>query len=254
LKIIANRAELLALCLTAARLATDVSPLDELCGFLLYADADTGQLSVSATNLEVSLQGRMKADIREGGSLVLNGKMGVGMLSKLPGELVVLCDRPNNTLLLAGGKAKYTLGVLPGRRYPPLELPFPADTVQVSGVPAMARRTVFAASDDKTKMAMQCVNLVFSEDGLKAVSSDGSRVMSVKGETKDTGAISMMIPARSLALLAGMCTDEDVFHVGTTGKSIVYMKENFIFSRGGWTVSTSIRTRCSVPASRSSPS
>ncbi len=230
MKIIANRAELLALCRRAARLANDVSPLEELCGFLLEADADTGQLSVSATNLEVSLQGRIKADIREGGSLVLNGKMGVGMLSKLPGELVVLCDRPNNTLLLAGGKAKYTLGVLPGRRYPPLELPFPADTVQVSGVPAMARRTVFAASDDKTKMAMQCVNLVFSEDGLKAVSSDGSRVMSVKGETKDTGAISMMIPARSLALLAGMCTDEDVFHVGTTGKSIVYMKENFIFS------------------------
>ncbi len=101
----------------------------------------------------------------------------------------MLCDRPNNTLLLAGGKAKYTLGVLPGRRYPPLELPFPADTVQVSGVPAMARRTFSRRRTIKPKRAMQCVNLVFSEDGLKGVSSDGSRVMSVRAKRR--------IPARS---------------------------------------------------------
>ena len=41
-------------------------------------------------------------------------------------------------------------------------------------------------------------------------------------------------PAESLRLslgkLAGMCGDEDVFRVGTTGKSIVFFKENFLFS------------------------
>ncbi|MFR0797965.1 MAG: hypothetical protein ACLSHJ_04000 [Oscillospiraceae bacterium] len=30
--------------------------------------------------------------------------------------------------------------------------------------------------------------------------------------------------------LAGMCGNEDVFRVGTTGKSIVFFKENFLFS------------------------
>ncbi len=47
MKIIANRAELLAMCRRAARLANYASPLEELRGFLLEADADTGQLSVS---------------------------------------------------------------------------------------------------------------------------------------------------------------------------------------------------------------
>ena len=230
MKVIANRAELLTLCKRAARLANDASPVEELRGILLEANADAGQISVSATNMEVSLRSQMKAEVREDGSLVLNAKMSVGMLSQLPGELIALHSRENNTLLLAGGRARYQIGILPGRGYPPIDLPFPADTVQVSGVPAMARRTVFAASDDKTRAAMQCVNLIFSEDGLKAVSSDGSRIMSAKGETKGGGAVSMMIPARSLALLAGMCTEEDVFSVGTTGKSIVYMKESFLFS------------------------
>lgn len=230
MKVIINRAELLALCKRAAKLANDASPIEELRGILLEADADTGQISVSATNMEVSLRSQMKADVRESGSLILNAKMGVGMMALLPGEQIALYGRDSNTLLLAGGKAKYTISVLPGRSYPPIKLPFPTDTVQVSGVPSMARRTVFAASDDKARAAMQCVNLIFSENGLKAVSSDGSRIMSAKGEVKGTGAVSMLVPARSLALLAGMCTEEDVFSVGTTGKSIVYMKDNFIFS------------------------
>ena len=229
MKVIVNRAEFLALCKCAARLANDSSPIEELRGVLLEADADTGQLSVSATNMEVSLRSQMKADVRDGGSLVLNAKMAVGMIGQLPGEQIGLYSQAN-TLLLAGGHAKYAVSVLPGRRYPPIDLPFPADTVQVSGVPAMSRRTVFAASSDQSRAVMQCVNLTFSDDGLKAVSSDGFRVMSAKGELKGGGAISMLIPARSLALLAGMCSDEDVFHVGTTGKSIVYMKEGFIFS------------------------
>ena len=229
MKVIANRAELLALCKRAARLANNSSPIEELRGILLDANADTGELSLSATNMEVSLRSQMKSDVRESGSLVLNAKMAVGMIGQLPGEQIALYSQ-DSTLLLAGGKTKYVISVLPGRRYPPIDLPFPVDTVQVSGIPAMSRRTTFAASNDQSRAVMQCVNLIFSDDGLKAVSSDGIRVMSAKGEVKGGGAISMLIPARSLALLASMCTDGDVFHVGTTGKSIVYMKEGFIFS------------------------
>lgn len=230
MKVIANRAELLALCKRAAKLANDSSPIEEFRGILLDADGDAGQIRVSATNMEVSLRGRMKAEVRESSSLILNGKMAVGMLSLLQGDLVALHGQSNNTLLLAGGRAKYIVSVLPGRRYPPIELPFPVDTVQVSGIPTMARRTVFAASEDNDRATMKCINMIFTEDGLKAVSSDGSRIMSVKGESKGGGAVSLLIPARSLSLLAGMSTDEDIYSVGATGKSIVFMREGLLLS------------------------
>lgn len=231
MKVIADRMELLALCKRAARLASEAAPMDELKGILLNADAATGQISVSATNMEVSLRSQMKAEVRESGSWIINARLCVGMLSQLPGKVIAMYGQTtNSTLLVAGGQAKYSVSVMPGRRYPPIELPFPDDTVQVSGVPAMSRRTAFAASEDKTRATMQCVNLVFSEDGLKAVSSDGSRIMSAKGDVKGAGAVSMLIPARSLALLAGICTDADIFLVGTTGRNIVFLKEGFIFS------------------------
>lgn len=54
--------------------------------------------------------------------------------------------------------------------------------------------------------------------------------MTAKGDDQSTGDISLLVPASSLGKLAGMCGNEDVFRVGTTGKSIVFFKENFLFS------------------------
>ncbi len=45
MKVIANRAELLTLCKRAARLANDASPVEELRGILLEANADAGQIT-----------------------------------------------------------------------------------------------------------------------------------------------------------------------------------------------------------------
>ena len=40
----------------------------------------------------------------------------------------------------------------------------------------------------------------------------------------------MLIPAASLEKLAQLVTNKDTFNVGTTGKTIVFMKEDFAFS------------------------
>lgn len=55
-------------------------------------------------------------------------------------------------------------------------------------------------------------------------------IVTAKGDDQSTGDISLLVPALSLGKLAGMCKDEDEFRVGTTGKSIVFFKENFLFS------------------------
>lgn len=42
--------------------------------------------------------------------------------------------------------------------------------------------------------------------------------------------MSLLIPAASLGKLSNMCQDKDEFRVGTTGKSIVFFREKFLFS------------------------
>ncbi|ALP94347.1 DNA polymerase III beta subunit [Intestinimonas butyriciproducens] len=203
--------------------------MDELRCVLLEAGEDN-TLTMAATNMEVALERRMQAQVREGGSLLMGAKLFVGMLSLLGGETVTIQGEDGRQAQIASGTCCYTIPLLPVSRYPRMEIPFPEDTVAVSNIPHMAARTVFAAAESESKPAMQCVKLTFTSDGLKAVSYDGSRLAAAKGDSKGNASVSMLMPAASLNKLARLVSNKDELDVGTTGKSVVFTKENFMFS------------------------
>jgi len=117
-----------------------------------------------------------------------------------------------------------------GKTYPQMSIPFPEDTVKVSAIPSMVGRTGFAAAENGTMPLLKCLNLKFTSQGLRAIGSDGSCVVSAKGDMQSTGNISLLVPAMALERLARLCNDKDVFSVGTTGKQIVFLRENYAFS------------------------
>lgn len=226
-----NRAELLAAVRRASTIAPPDSPLDVLKGVLLEADSADGVLTVTSTNLEVSLAEKLPCTVHEDGALVFTAKTLAEMLQRLPEETAELCRRENRgRMTLTSGSAGYSVDVWDMGAFPKPDLPFPEDTVKVSGVPSMTQHTVFATAQDQSKPLLRCVNLMFTSTGLRAAGSNGSCIVTAKGDDQSTGDISLLIPASSLGKLAGMCGNEDVFRVGTTGKSIAFFKENFLFS------------------------
>lgn len=226
-----NRAELLAAVKHASAIAPADSPLDVLRGVLLETDSTNSTLTVTSTNLEVSLAEKLPCTVHEDGALVFAAKTLGEMLQRLPEETAELCRRENRgRMTLTSGSAGYSVDVWDMGAFPKPDLPFPEDTVKVSGVPSMAQHTVFATAQDQSKPLLRCVNLMFTSTGLRAAGSNGSCIVTAKGDDQSTGDISLLIPASSLGKLAGMCGNEDVFRVGTTGKSIVFFKENFLFS------------------------
>ena len=66
----------------------------------------------------------------------------------------------------------------------------------------MAKRTVFAADENNEKPMLKCVQLRVTQDGLRAAGSDGTCVVTVRGNDKSTGNFSVLIPAPSLSRLA----------------------------------------------------
>lgn len=133
-------------------------------------------------------------------------------------------------MALRSENACYKVDVWDRGSFPKPDLPFPEDTVKLSGIPAMAQRTVFATAQDNNKPLLKCVNLKFTNVGLRAAGSNGNCIVTAKGDDQSKGDISLLIPATSLGKLARMCADKDEFRVGTTGKNIVFFKENFLFS------------------------
>lgn len=115
-------------------------------------------------------------------------------------------------------------------QYPRMEIPCPAATVPVSGIPSLTKRTAFAVSEDTTRPMLKCVNLIFGTDGLQAVSTDSFRIASAKGDRESRGNISFLVPAASLEKLAALVDNREKLQVGATGRHIVFTKENFSFA------------------------
>ena len=230
LDFIVNRAELLTAARKAAAIAPVDSPVKELEGVLLEAEHETGSLVVSATNMELSLKQKMRCEAKEDDAVVINARLLVQMLEKLSGERVRL-QRPARkpVLHVVSELTRYAVPVRERAAFPNLTFPFPEDTVQVRGIPSLARRTVFATCQDPAKPLLRCVNLMFTKNGLRTAGSDGCCVVTARGDEKSVGSVNLLIPAASLDKLARMSADADEFRVGTDGKTIVFSKEGFLF-------------------------
>ena len=229
MKIIANRQELLAIVKKAAHIAPVKSPVALLEGIFLEGDENTGQITVIATNLEVSLSCQMKASIPFGGTMVANARLFRDMLCTLSDEMVII-EIIAEQLHLRSGSAEYNISVLPAKNYPIPEFPCPLDMVKMKCIPTLAEKTAFAVSSQVENPKMSCVNLAFTSSGMNATGCDGIRLMSTKAGGDIAGDISLLVPATSLKMLASMVTDDEVFHVGTTGNYLVFMREDFAFS------------------------
>lgn len=202
MKFTVNRTELLAAAQNAERIAPRVSTIEILQCAYLQAEQDT--LTVASGNLEIALEQQLPAQIDRDGSVVVKASLLSGMLRLLDGERVTF-QMKSGKLVVSSGNAEYAIPVMDAAQYPRMEIPCPAATVPVSGIPSLTKRTAFAVSEDTSRPMLKCVNLIFGADGLQAVSTDSFRIASAKG-------------------------DREKLQVGTTGKTIVFTKENFSFA------------------------
>ena len=227
MKFTVNRTELLAAAQNAERIAPRVSTIEILQCAYLQAEQDT--LTVASGNLEIALEQRLPAQIESEGSVVVKAPLLSGMLRLLDGERVTF-QMKSGKLVVSSGNAEYAIPVMDAEQYPRMEIPCPAATVPVSGIPSLTKRTAFAVSEDTTRPMLKCVNLIFGADGLQAVSTDSFRIASAKGDRESRGNISFLVPAASLEKLAALVDNREKLQVGTTGKTIVFTKENFSFA------------------------
>ena len=230
MRVTINRIELVNAAKRAAAIAPGSSPIKEMACALLETDNASGKLTVTSTNMETSLEQKIRCTSQEEDALAVNAKLLAAMLEKLPGETVELHRESRGLILhLRSGDAEYAVFIFERGSYPKPEIPFPEDTVKLSGIPSMARQTMFATSEDKDKPLMRCVNLMFTREGLKGVGYNGRCLVAAKGDDKSAGNISLLLPANSLEKLAGLCSDADEFNVGVAGKFLVFQRPGLTF-------------------------
>ena len=228
-----KRQEMLTLAFQAAKAVprSTGAQADAIKGIHIEADSRRSMLTLTATNYEVAIRTSMAASVEESGSCVVSASLFPAVIAKLPEEDVDLETSESGRLTIRAGNSCFHLGVFPGDRYPMPELPFPDDTLPVSGLCSLARNTVFAAAEDGSQSPpLKCIQLHIGPEGLKASASNGFCVMEADGDKTCRGHSELLLPAHSLKVLAAISKDSDVYEMGLAGKSLVFWSGTLLFS------------------------
>ncbi len=223
-----SRADMLAAAKTVARVAPISEPVEMLNGILVECRDDG--VFLTATNLEVSIQLKLKANIIATGEMLVHPRVLPGMLALLPGEVVSFSEVKANVLSVKGGKSGYEINCQPSKKYSKPVIPFPEDSVKISGICSLAKRTVFVASKDTHRPVMQCVNVKLQKNAIHAAACDGIKLMLVKTEASSPESREFLLPAKSLQTLASISADDDVFEVSDIGNEIVFVRGDMMLT------------------------
>ena len=225
-----NRKTMLEAAKNVAKIAPSSSPVDVLNGILIESNEETGEVYLTATNYEISIQQKVMASVKEGGAMLINARLLVGMMSMLEGEIVILsADRPE-LLKVIGDKCTYKINCLPSKSYPKPIMPFPEESALMTGICSLAKRTTFAVSKDESKPSLQCVQVKLKNNAVYATACDGIRMMLVKDSAEQTDEREFLLPGRALQTLAAASKDDDVFEVGDIGNEVVFVRGDMIFT------------------------
>lgn len=176
-----------------------------LSGLLL--EADSGGLTLSCFDYEVSARIRVDAEVTEPGTALVPGRLLAEITRSLPSADVEF-DYEKDDVTLTCGPASFTLVTLPVKEYPRLpELPRLAGTVDGGALATAIGQVVPAASRDDTLPVITGVNVEIDGDVVKLVATDRYRLAVRElgwNPAQPDAQGTLLVPAKTLADAARM--------------------------------------------------
>jgi DNA polymerase-3 subunit beta len=195
-----------------------------LSGILLEAQSD--ELRLAATDMELSLRAAVPAQVEGDGAVVLPGRTLVDIARLLPGDEVTIDYRPAESVVHVGsGSASYTLHTYNAEDFP--RLPEFAETatfaVDHDALLETIARVARAASRDEARPVLTGVLVQFAGDKLVMAATDSYR-LAVKETALASPApdIEAIVPSRALQELARIPGDDDEIAVGVQENQVLF--------------------------------
>ena len=232
LRLTCQRDELVRQLSVVSRALSARSTVQILAGILL--DASEGQLSLSATDMELSLQSSLEADVDEQGKVVVPGRLFVELTRLLPESEVAIAHRPEDGVVeVTCGSANYRLHTYGLEDFPRLP------DAGGSGLYAIDRpafvetaiKVSRSASRDESRPVLTGI-LVRFEPGKVVMAATDSYRLSVK-ETPlegDAPELEAIVPARALAELARIAQGDGELQLGVHENQVVFTLEGVVLT------------------------
>jgi DNA polymerase-3 subunit beta len=168
-------------------------------------EAEKDQISLSTTNLDLGIRCKIKAEVKETGSVTLPVKRLATIVRELPSVDVTFDGSPNHQVKLTSGGSTFKIMGIGREEFPPLPEfgDEKAYTLEQSELISMLRSVSYAQSTDETRYILNGVYFNFRDEKLTLVATDGRRLALIAKEMEvpvaSAGAI--ILPAKTVSEL-----------------------------------------------------
>lgn len=177
-----------------------------LSNVLIEAEKDC--ITLTTTNLDLGIRVKVKAEVKETGSVTLPVKRLAGIVRELPQLDVSFDAAPNHQVKLNSGGSVFRIMGIGKEEFPPLpdfsdDKTFSLDQAELI---SMLRSVAYAQSNDETRYILNGVYFNFRDGKLSLVATDGRRLALIAKEFEVPAdkAGSIILPAKTVSELLRM--------------------------------------------------
>ena len=179
-------------------------------GIKLHASEDT--LTLSATDLEISIEKTIAADVKIPGDVVVPGKFFADFVKKLSNEQIELTLTDQNTIKIKYTDSEGYLQCMSSDEFPIIrEMTAPEKiTIKRTDLKELIEKTIFSVAVDDARPILKGCLFEIENGMMTAVALDGYRLAMVKTEVNCTSnKMTCIIPARSLNEISKLIDGND---------------------------------------------
>lgn len=181
-----------------------------LNGIKLKAEGDT--LTLTATDLELSIEKKIKADIFTEGETVILGKYFTEYVRKIDKEDVIIDTSEENTLKLTYGENNGYIQTMEADEYPAFKNVNDENSFYIvkKELKNLIEKIIFCTASEDNRPTLKGCSIEISDNKIIGVASDGYRLAYCKKEIEYGGAdIKIIVPARSMSEISKLLDDSD---------------------------------------------
>lgn len=201
----------------------------------IYINANKDGLTLIGSDMDVSIETKVNADVINEGSIVIDAKIFGEIIRKLPNSEIKIETMENDTVQITCEKSVFNVVYMNADEFP--ELPSLNENMKVE-VPQnilknMIKCTSFAIAQDETRPILQGILFEVKDRTLNLVALDGYR-LAIKSEYLDSDFdIEIVIPGKTLNEVSKILEDvNDLVQITFTNNHILFnLNKTRIISR-----------------------
>lgn len=191
----------------AQKAISNKSSIQILEGIVFTTKSD--ELILTSTDMELSIETRVKCEVLEEGSCVIKSSIIGNIVRKMPQDIIQITVENDNVNIKCQNSV-FNISSQSSSDYPPLPK-FEEEailTIDNQDIITAIKETIFATSNDETRLALTGILLEISNGKLNLVGLDGYRMAIKSFNVNVNSEISCIVPKRAFSELSKIIDDQ----------------------------------------------